>query len=506
MAEAVVGSAGSLNPLFAEEDNAREINSLIYQGLTTVDSKQLVVPLLAKSVNVSDDHLAYTVRIRTDVRWADGPHLSQTDVLFTYRLLQDPAYNQPDAQFWREVKIEAAGDDTVRFTLKAPSASFPLDLRLGILPAHVFGGMAPGAIAADPHSRARAFGTGPFQVESISSDRKVVTLKRNPRAVPQPFLDHLVFRSYPSLADALDSVSRGEADTVGALQAPQIGGLAKRPDLAVHEFRSFGQVAILFNLSQELSAYYNPPAVRQALNQAIDRRKIIASVLDGRADPAPGPIPPTGWAYDPTPNDRYHYDPVAAAKTLDEAGWVAPPGGGVRSRDGRDFSLTLSTPDAYPYKQVSEEVARQLALVGVQAKVETVPASVLVGRMLLQHQYQMAAVAFDNGADPDQYSLWHSGPAAETLNFASVLTPRQALIDKDLEDGRMASDRSTRLKAYTDFQDLMAEAAPAIFLYEPHYFYVTSKRVMGFSANPVIEPIDRFQFVAGWYVAKGTAA
>ena len=505
VAEAVVGSAGSLNPLFAEEDNAREVDSLIYQGLTAVDSRQLVVPLLAASVNVSDDQLAYVIRLRTDVRWADGRPFGQDDVLFTYRLLQNPAYNQPDAQFWREVKIEAVGDASVRFTLKAPSSSFPLDLRLGIIPAHVFQGMAIGAIAADVHSRTRAFGTGPFEVQSISQDRKLVTLKRNPNARPQPLLDRFQFRSYASPADALDAVSRGEADLVGALQAPQIEALAKRPDLTIHELRTFGLVAILFNLSQDLSPYLNPPAVRQALNQAIDRGKIISSILGGHADPAPGPIPPTDWAYDPVPNDRYRYDPAAAAKTLDDAGWVVPTGGGVRARAGRDLSLTLSTPDAYPYKQVAEEVARQLVAVGVQAKVETVPASVLVGRMLLQHQFQMAAVAFDNGPDPDQYSLWHSGPATDTLNFASVLTPRQALIDKDLEDGRTASDRPTRLKAYSDFQDLMAEAAPAIFLYEPHYFYVSSKRVKGFTSNQVIEPADRFEFVTSWYVPKGSA-
>ena len=147
-----------------------------------------------------------------------------------------------------------------------------------------------------------------------------------------------------------------------------------------------------------------------------------------------------------------------------------------------------------------QSVSAQLRQVGVEVRVDPVPASVLVGKYVLGRSYQMALVAFDNGPDPDQYSLWHSGAPKDALNFASPLVPRQALIDKDLEDGRAGSDRKARKAAYSDFQDLMQEAAPAIFLFEPHYAYVISTRVKGVRTNAVVEPVDRFQHVAGWYV------
>ena len=44
--EAVAGIAGYLNPLFADEDNARDIDSLVYQGLTQVGPDQQLKPLL----------------------------------------------------------------------------------------------------------------------------------------------------------------------------------------------------------------------------------------------------------------------------------------------------------------------------------------------------------------------------------------------------------------------------------------------------------------------------
>ncbi len=500
--EAIVGTAPSLNPLFVEEDSGRDIDSLVYQGLTVISPSQDVVPLLARSISVSDDRLTYTVRVRRDVRWADGQPFTREDVLFTYRVLQDPAYQQPAAQFWKQVKVEpGAAADEVEFSIKAPDASFPTALRQPIIPRHVFEGVPVGEMASDPRSSARAFGTGPFMVESISPNGKVVTLVRNPNARPQPYLDHFVFRSYPTLADAVDAVSHGEADAVGALQLPQLGSLARRPDVSVHEVKTFSFTAVLFNLSPELSAYFQPPAVRQAIVQAIDRDQIVKDVLAGRADPAPGPIPPTDWAYDRSAADRYPHDVGAALSTLEAAGWTLPPGARVRQRQGRDFSVSLVTADAFPYRQVADSVSKQLAQVGIQVTVEPVPASILVSRYLVGRHFQLALVAFDNGPDPDQFGLWHSSSASDALNFASVLTPKQALIDKDLEDGRASGDRDQRRKAYSDFQELMADAAPAVFLYEPHYEYVIANRVHGVHTDAAIEPVDRFQYVTQWWVS-----
>ena len=498
--EAMVGSISSLNPLFAGDDNSREIDSLVYRGLTKVNSQQQVVGDLARSIDVSSDQLTWTLKLRPDVKWADGQPFGPDDVLFTYHLMQDPAYSEVSAQYWKQVEVQLAAVDEVRFLLKAPDASFGIALRLGVIPQHVFKDVPVGQVAADVHSGAQAFGTGPFTVASISSNQRVVTLRRNPNARPQPYLDKVVFRGYPTLADAVDAVSHGEADAVGSLQFPQLGSLTSRPDLAVHEVKTFSFAAVLLNLTPDLSVYFNPPAVRQAMVQAIDRQQLVRDALEGRADPAPGPIPPTDWAFNAKSAGKYPFDAVQATKTLQAAGWVLPPGGKVRQRQGKDFSISLVTADAFPFQQVADSIAKQLGAVGIQVSVEAVPASILVSRYLVGKHYQMALVAFDNGPDPDQFGLWHSSDASAPLNFASVLTPKQALIDKDLEDGRGATDRLTRRQAYDDFQDLMSDAAPAIFLYEPHYAYVVSRRVHGFHTNGVVEPVDRLQYISDWWV------
>ncbi|HEY4025381.1 MAG TPA: peptide ABC transporter substrate-binding protein [Candidatus Dormibacteraeota bacterium] len=498
--EAVAGTAGPLNPLFEQGVNEKEIDSLVYQGLTTVKPNQQVGGLLAKSWTVSEDGLGYTFDLRSGIRWADGAPFTADDVMFTFGLLMSPDYDQPTQQFWKEVKIERTGALQVRFTLKAPLASFPLDLRQGIIPKHLFQSVALADMTRSPRSGPRALGTGPFKIASISADRHLVTLERNPYADPRPYLDNFVFRSYPSLPDAVDAVSRGEADTVGDLLPQGIDTLARRQDLNLMQIRTFNFAAVLFNLTADLAVYFNPPAVRQALNQAIDRKKIVKTVLQGHADAAGGPIPPSNWAYAKQQAEKYRYDPNQAAQTLTQAGWAMNLQTGVLSRQGHDFQVHLVTADAYPYRPVAEAVRDQLRLVGIQVLIDPVPASVLVSKYLLGKQYQLALADFENGSDPDQSSLWHSGAAADSLNFTGAdRLPKQAFIDKDLEDGVAKTDLNARRAVYTDFQDLMSDAAPAIFLFEPHYTYVVSRRVRGVHTNPVIEPIDRFQYVTDWY-------
>lgn len=496
--EALVGQATILNPLFEANESTRDVNSVIYQGLTTVDSQQSVVGVLASTWTVSPDRLTWTFTIRDGVKWADGQPFSVDDVLFTFHVLQDLEYQEPGAEMWRQVGITAGGPNQVVFTLKAPDASFPVSLRVGIIPKHIFNGMAPDQIAASPFSAVHAFGTGPFKVASVSP--LAITLDRNPYAQPQPYLDHLVLRTYPATDPqaAIRAVLSGAADLVGGIQPQEVDTLMGRTDLAVQELHMFTTSFVALNAEGDGKPYFGDPKVRQALVQAINRQKIVSDVLAGRADPDPGPIPTADWAYSPTAASKYQYDAAAAAQALDAAGWTPDPVTKVRTKQGKPFQVTLVAANSYPNQGVAQAVAQQLGEIGVQVDVKLLPASQLLQNYVLTHGYQMALVSIDVGPDPDQYSLWHSGIDPASLNFA--YSRGWGLIDKDLEDGRSSVDPAARLGAYIDFQNLMADAAPAIFLYSSRYEYAVSQRVHGVHTNKAIEPYGRFQYVTDWYV------
>jgi peptide/nickel transport system substrate-binding protein len=496
--EALVGAAGVLNPLFESVDSTRDVNSLIYQGLTGVDEQQSVVGVLASDWTVSTDHRTYTFNIRTGVKWADGQPFGAEDVLFTYHVLQDLEYQQPGAEFWRQVGIAAGGPNQVVFTLRSPSASFPLALRVGIIAKHLFAGMAPAQIAASPYSGARAIGTGPFKVTAIS--QLAINLDRNQYAAPQPYLDHLVLRTYPANDPqaAIRAVGQGVADLVGGLQPQEVDALKGRTDISVIESRMFTDSFVSLNAEGDGKNFFSDPKVRIALTQAIDRQRIVTEVLAGRADPDSTPIPVGVWAYSAAAAALHPFDQPAAAQALEKAGWVLESGAKLRTKNKASFKVELVAADSFPNRQVADGVARQLLEIGVQVDVKAVPASKLVSEYLVGRKYQMALASFDVGPDPDQYSLWHSGADPNALNFA--YSRGWGLIDSDLENGRAAVDPQARLAAYIDFQMLMADAAPAIFLYSARYDYAMSPRVHGVRMNKVVQPAERFQYVTQWYV------
>jgi peptide/nickel transport system substrate-binding protein len=496
--EALIGQATVLNPLFETNESTRDVDRLIYQGLTDVDAQQNVVGVLASDWAVSPDRLSWTVNIRQGVRWGDGEPFGVDDVLFTFHVLQDLEYQQPGADVWRQVGIAAGGPGQVVFTLRAPDASFPVSLRVGVIPKHIFQGMAPEQIEQSPYSALRAFGTGPFKVGSIN--QLAITLDRNPYANPQPYLDHLVLRTYPATDPqlAIRAVLSGAADLVGGIQPQEVDTLEARNDLTVIEARMFTSTFVTFNSSGAGAQFFADPKVRQALVQGIDRQKIVADVLAGRADADPNPIPTADWAYSAAAGNLHPFDAVGAARALDAAGWVQDPGLKLRAKAGVPFKVTLVAADSYPNSQVAADIASQLGQLGIQVDVKALPASQLLQGYLLTHKYQMALVSIDVGPDPDEYTLWHSGIDPSALNFA--YSRGWGLIDKDLEDGRSMVDPPSRLAAYIDFQMLMADAAPAIFLYAGRYEYAVSQRVHGVHVNKAIEPYDRFQHVTEWYV------
>jgi len=496
--EALVGQATVLNPLFESNESTRDVNSLIYQGLTAVDSQQNVVGVLARDWAVSPDHLSYTVNLRDGVKWGDGEPFVADDVLFTFHVLQDLEYQQPGAEIWRQIGVAAGGPGQVVFTLRAPDASFPLSLRVGIIPQHLFRAMAPEQIASSPYSAVRAVGTGPFKVGSISP--LAITLDRNPYAVPQPYLDHLVLRTYPATdpQSAIRAVLTGAADLVGGIQPQEVDTLRGRNDLTVQEVRMFTNSFVTFNPEGDGKQFFSDPKVRLALVQAIDRQKIVNEVLSGRADADPNPIPTADWAYSAAAANLHPYDPVAAAKALDTAGWAVGTGSKLRVNKNLSFKVTLVAANSYPNQQIAEAVSRQLGDLGVEVDVKALPASQLLQDYVLTHKYQMALISIDVGPDPDQYSLWHSGVDPASLNFA--YSRGWGLIDQDLEAGRAAVDPPSRLAAYIDFQMLMADTAPAIFIYASRYQYAVSQRVHGVHTNKAIAPYDRFQYVTDWYV------
>ena len=111
----------------------------------------------------------------------------------------------------------------------------------------------------------------------------------------------------------------------------------------------------------------------------------------------------------------------------------------------------------------------------------------------------MVLTALDNGPDPDIYVFWHSSQAVTGgFNFSGM--PKDAFLDKDLEDGRFNYDLKTRKTAYLDAQKILRDNVAAGFLFSPDVLIGFNNRVKGVRVNRAMESGGRYDFVSDWYV------
>ncbi len=493
--EGVVGHPTYLNPLLASfSETDQDVVSLVFSGLTRLSPDGSVVPDLATSWSISPDGKVYTFQLRR-ASWQDGQPVTADDVIFTIGQLQSPAFpGSPElSRLWQTIKVAKVDAQTVQFTLAEPYAPFLEYTTLGILPAHLLGNVSGRALLNNPFN-AHPVGSGPFQVKSASLQE--IALEPNPRYYGQrPYLAGLTFRYFDSFSAALDALRRGDIQGLGNVPPDHVLDLASDPRINLQQEPDYARLNLVI-LNTE-SPLFSDDVVRRALDQAIDRTRVIQVAVDGEGVPAGGPIMPESWAFEAQPN-AYTYDPSQAARLLDQAGWTLPAAGGVRQKGGKPFRFALLAVDEPDRLRTAQEISRQLRAVGVEADVQTTSWDRIVGDFLAPHRFDAVLTEiYSPTADPDPYPFWHSSQVTNGLNVAGW---SNRLADQLLEDGRRQQNRQTRREDYVKFEKLFAQEQPAILLYYPVYVYALPSSLKGVNLGLMIQPADRFQSVTGWYL------
>ena len=80
----------SLDPHKTVKAGTREVMFNVFEGLLKPDSTGDLKPALAESYTVSDDHLLYTVRLRSGVKFHNGQDVTPEDVIWSYQRCGNP--------------------------------------------------------------------------------------------------------------------------------------------------------------------------------------------------------------------------------------------------------------------------------------------------------------------------------------------------------------------------------------------------------------------------------
>lgn len=225
----------------------------------------------------------------------------------------------------------------------------------------------------NPHPE---WGAGPYTIASIDQQTGTVIFERNPKWWGKPGkLDKRVFVVYESQA-SLNAFRNGQIDSTGASTAERLAQVKNLPGVDIR--RSITPSSFLLTLNGK-SAILADPAVRKAVMQGVDRRQlgtILHQGLDYSEEP-PGSL--TLFPFQDGYQDNFAkvitFDPDAAKKGLDAAGWVSAPDG-TRSKDGRPLTIEyVRIGDDPRTGAVATALAAMLKNVGVTMNIRQVPSS-----------------------------------------------------------------------------------------------------------------------------------
>ncbi len=162
------------------------------------------------------------------------------------------------------------------------------------------------------------------------------------------------------------------------------------------------------------------------------------------------------------------------------------------------LEFTLTTVDQPQLKAVAYLLQKQWAEIGVQVSLKIEPTSILESEIINPRQYEALLFGETLTMQPDLFPFWHSskrmGPG---LNLALY---HNSEADELLEEARSSADPEIISSAYEEFQNILLNDSPAVFLYRPFYLYYLSPRIkINYPPVKIAEPSQRFAEAENWY-------
>ncbi len=496
--EGLVGtSILKLNPVLASNENEDVLINLLYRGLFDIDSNGAIVPDLAESYEIQSGGAVWIVTLKDKLVWQDGTPLTSDDVVFTVNLIHDLENRTPLQYSWQGVNVEKITERKIKFSIPNPYAFFLANLKLKIVPKHIFDSIPKENIALSPYS-VKPIGSGAYQVSSVITKRdgslERYELKRVPTKEKAPYIEYVTFFFYETKTDALRALKFHQIDALANVEPEQTQSLSS-------SYNIFGIKRPLY-----YAAFLNPqnaPAlkdvrVRESLMLSTPQNHLIEKVLLGHGTPLDSPIPP------PIKEGREtKYDTEEAKSLLSEAGWEDSDGDGIREKKKdrtQKLSFTIVTPQNSFLIETASILVKSWAELGIGAKVEIVPLKDLEVNYIEPRKYDI--LLFGNVLDlqADPFSFWHSSQKFNPGRNLSLYQNKE--VDKITEAIRETIDPQERTSLYTRFENIIKNDAPVIFLYNPDYLYVVSKRIKNVSSKIITTPSERFSTIHEWFITS----
>ena len=458
-------------------------------------------PRLAQNWTASPDARTFTFNLRPGLKWSDGEPFTSKDVLFTFKLLANPASGSAHAAKFDHVVgiadyrngktpdvagFRAPDDNTFVVELDQPNAAFISSISwpfYGILPEHILGSADVKTLSDNPFFLNPTVGMGPFTFVQLR-DRPVR------RAEEEPQLSRAGGASTASSSSRSRPTwpprsSKRARCSWSRSRRPTSSGSRPLPRLKIDSKPGPGIILMAVAVDQP---YLQDKRVRQAMLYAIDRAGIVSQVLAGQASITNTHVmgPPEAI---PSDLNKYEYNPDKARQLLQDAGWDPERVIKIQWIQGiRDRDATVQI------------VQSQLQAVGMKVELNPLEAGPL------RRQHEEPHVRPQPVRRRAVHHRWRQHRGARTSARRRIPAGGNnahycnADVDAAFATGRATSDPAQRNQAYQQVARITNDEVPYIWLYVPSAVWAYSDKLQNFKAHG--ELTYGFWNAADWKLAQ----
>ncbi len=529
----------NLNPIITTSLYSRIVHECIFLPLMQFNTQTLKLePTLVKSApqvttvesGPYEGGMALTYELRDNARWDNGELITSDDVLFSLKALFNPMVKSLAFRAYLDMigDMEIDADNARKFTIYTREQYIltePAVSNITILPKYNYdpnGLMDEVALSqltnpatadslAQNNANVQDFaqacndakygreienitGSGPYKItEWISGQRLTLDRKENwwgdeVENVPvlEAYPDQLNFQIIPDQNTTVAALKDQSIDVGSQIDAKDFTELMDNEVVQEHyNFHTPLSLQLYYIGINNKSPKLQDKRVRRALAHIIDVDDIIKNLFFGLGQRTIGPFNPRKDYYN-TDLEPIPYDMEKAKTLLTEAGWVDSNGNGIRDKviEGELTELELdylTTPTSKFGRNLGLILEDNAPQAGIKINIEAMEFRSLLDA-LKRRDYELNGGAMGQQPIPDDPKQhWHTSSdnpnGSNRVGFGNAET--DALIDKI----RVTLDEAERNKLYKEFQEIVYEEQPMIFLFSPQERIVIHKK---FEAEPSV--------------------
>ncbi|WP_413111418.1 ABC transporter substrate-binding protein [Thaumasiovibrio sp. DFM-14] len=483
----------TLNPQLSHDNQAiNQLGSQIFERLLDIDpNSHHPLPALAKSWEVSNDRLAYTFYLRQGVSFqsaagfAPSRFLNADDVVFSFKRIIDPThpfhYVSGGRYPWFEslgfanlvADIVAESPYSVTFFLKRTDNAF-LSI-LATAPAVIHSQeYADYLVASNQASKIdhHPLGSGPFNFIEYKENSHIRLQRHWGYWQGAAKMEQVVFDLSTRGVGRLAKLLTGECDIIDSPHTSQIAVIINDPD---YELRRQTGLNVSYLAINQRSEKVADPLIRKAILTAIDRQKVINSVLHGAGSIADSILPPASWAFD-SQRPRVGYNPKIAKAYLDNSRY--------QFEEALQLAFFSRNDDmgGSPHK-TAELIQSDLAAIGLKVELTMLnPQDSFVLDNSFSYDLLLTSWRAANG-DPD--SFLRPILSCDAINVGTNNSQWCNLqFDNLLELALKTNQEKQRMNYYRLAQDVIEQHTPVIPLLHSHNYQAHHRSIGGVQLSP----------------------